>query len=186
MIKHLINPNTIICEIGVFKGDFSKELYSLLNPSKLVLIDIFEGITGSGDKNGNNFEYTNLNQSYNHLKSFFSEKNVDVLKGDSVNTLANNFDDNFFDMVYIDADHSYEGTMRDLNICYKKVKSGGWIMGHDFDINTNKTNNRYEFGVKKAVIDFCNKYNLYIYAKGMDGCVSFAINIKKSCHVNNP
>ena len=67
MIEHLVNKNGIYAEIGVFKGDFSKQLISLLNPQKLLLIDLFSGNQVSGDQNGNNVISANLEEEFNKL-----------------------------------------------------------------------------------------------------------------------
>lgn len=37
-----------------------------------------------------------------------------------------------FDLVFIDADHSYPGVRRDIENWYPVVKLGGWIGGHDY------------------------------------------------------
>ena len=37
----ILNKNIKVCEIGVFKGEFSKIILDILNPSELHLIDIF-------------------------------------------------------------------------------------------------------------------------------------------------
>jgi hypothetical protein len=173
MVFELVPKNGIYGEIGIFKGDFSKELLKL-EPQQLLLFDLFNNTTGSGDVDGNNFEMTNMNEEYNNIKNW----NIDCItlyKGDS-STNLNNLDISF-DMIYIDGDHSYEGCKRDLLAAFKKVKKGGWIMGHDYEQNFIKTKNKYDFGVKKAVDEFCKKHNLQIHAKAMDGCVSFAIKV---------
>ena len=36
------------------------------------------------------------------------------------------------DVVFIDADHSYEGAKEDIQNWLPKVKKGGWIGGHDY------------------------------------------------------
>ena len=38
-----------------------------------------------------------------------------------------------FDIVWIDADHSYESVARDIDLYCNKVKPGGIICGHDYD-----------------------------------------------------
>ena len=50
-------------------------------------------------------------------------------------------------------------------------------MGHDYEMNMNKAKTVYSFGVRKAVDEFCNTYKQTIYAKALDGCVSYAIQI---------
>ena len=61
MVCALIPSNGIIAEIGVFKGEFSRFLYSL-NPRKLILIDAFQGRTLSGDQDVNNVQWANLDE----------------------------------------------------------------------------------------------------------------------------
>lgn len=175
MIRGLVGESgPVICEIGVFNGDFAKEMMRTIKPSKLILIDLFEGVCGSGDQDGNNFRKIDLNQSYIHLSQYFDSTCVSIIKGDSVYNLSR-YPDGFFDLIYIDGDHSYEGCMRDLNIAMHKVKKNGWITGHDYEMNMNKAHIRYNFGVKQAVDEFCLKNNKSIYAKAYDGCVSYAI-----------
>ena len=70
---------------------------------------------------------------------------------------------------------SYEGVKRDLQIAWRIVKDGGYICGHDYETNPEKTKNHYDFGVKRAVEEFCKEKGVDICAKGMDGQVSFAI-----------
>jgi predicted O-methyltransferase YrrM len=89
------------------------------------------------------------------------------------------FDDNTFDMIYLDGDHEYKGVVKDLEVAYQKIKPNGWLMGHDYEMNMKKAKTSCHFGVKQAVDEFCERYNQRIYAKGMDGCVSFAIQLKK-------
>jgi hypothetical protein len=179
MIFDLVPKEGVYCEIGIFKGDLAKQLLKL-EPKRLVLLDLFEGVCGSGDQDGNNFEYTNLNESYANLTEYFStNQEVSIVKGDSSTSLSREPDDSF-DMIYIDGDHGYEGCKKDLLEAYKKVKNGGWIMGHDYEMNMNKAKTSYVFGVRKAVDEFCAEFSQKIYAKGNDGCVSYAIQILKA------
>jgi predicted O-methyltransferase YrrM len=130
---------------------------------------------GSGDHDGNNFGYVDLDKSYANLVQYYQAvPAIHVIRGDGVASL-NTYPDDTFDMVYIDADHSYEGCKRDLEAASKKVKVGGYIMGHDYEMNMAKAQNVYHFGVKQAVDEFCLARGLRICAKGLDGCVSYAI-----------
>jgi len=174
----IISPGGTYCEIGTLDGVFSKVIFDKLSPKNLVLIDLFQGTCGSGDQDGNNYKEYDLNFSYQELSSFFAEKPVKLLKGDSSSMLYT-FDDNTFDMIYIDGDHRYEGCRKDLEVAYKKCKSGGFIMGHDYEMNMSKAKTYYNFGVKQAVDEFCDKYKQNITYKAMDGCVSYAIKLNK-------
>jgi len=73
-------------------------------------------------------------------------KNIIEIKKES-SKLANEYSDDFFDMVYIDADHSYRSVKTDISSWFKKVKQGGIICGHDYCMD----------GVKKSVDEFFKK-----------------------------
>jgi len=179
MVEALIPKNKIIAELGVFQGTFMKELHKRLEPKKLVAVDLFSGLMTSGDEHGNDPIEISLDEAYNNLLKYTElYQEIELIKGYSEETIAK-YPDNYFDMIYVDADHSYYGCKRDLEICYKKIKPNGWLMGHDYEMNMNKAKYNYWFGVTDAVNEFCNEYNQKITAKGNDGCVSFGIKISK-------
>lgn len=164
--------NIKVAEIGVFKGDFSKFLFECINPSELYLIDIFEGYAGSGDKDGNNMQFTILEEEHKLLTKYFEgNKNVHIIKGYS-SVKLNSFENDFLDLVYIDASHEYQDVKSDLNISYNKVKNDGFICGHDYN------ESRFP-GVYRAVNEFCGEKNLEIKYLTKDGCPTFAIIVKK-------
>lgn len=45
---------------------------------------------------------------------------------------AREVEDGALDLVFIDADHSYEGCKADILAWGPKVRPGGWLMGHDY------------------------------------------------------
>lgn len=47
-------------------------------------------------------------------------------------TAAEEFEDRSVDLVFIDADRSYEGVLRDIEAWLPKVRQGGVISGHDY------------------------------------------------------
>ena len=63
---------------------------------------------------------------------------------------VNSFADESVDWVYIDGNHSYHSVLQDQDIWYPKVKKGGMIGGHDYNIPT----------VQAAVIAFAHVKNL--------------------------
>jgi len=65
-------------------------------------------------------------------------------------TAADQFKDNSCYFVFIDAGHSYESVLKDLNAWYPKVKSGGIFAGHDL----------IGEGVQKALREFCLKNDI--------------------------
>ena len=175
----VVPKHGVYAEIGVFKGQFSDVLCKVLQPQKLVLIDLFSGFEVSGDQDGNNMERANLESVYTHLVAVSKTyPALSVRKGDS-STILNSFPNNTFDMIYIDGDHSYQGMRKDLDVALLKVKPGGWILGHDFGQNFEKAKRVHKFGVEKAVREVCIQFNQSVTVLGMDGCISFGIRVRK-------
>jgi len=57
---------------------------------------------------------------------------------------ASSITDDGLDFIFIDADHSYEGALRDFKQFWPKVKKGGIFAGHDLNLP----------GVNKAIREF--------------------------------
>lgn len=175
LLKELIPRDGVYAEVGVLKGEFAAQIKQQLNPSKLFLIDRFEGKYFSGDKDGNNYMCFDLHECYEQIVDLYKDDpTISVLKHDSITGISC-IPNESLDMIYIDADHSYQMCYNDLNAAWPKVKKDGFICGHDLEIYALKAENYYVFEVKKAVNDFCAKFRQTICAKALDGCVSFAI-----------
>jgi len=179
MVRAIAKPGFRICEVGVFLGQFAQTLLTTL-PEELVLIDPWSGKCQSGDQDGQNVVVADLDAVYPKIVEHFRRwPQVKVERGLSTNVLKK-FPDNYFDMIYIDGDHSYEGCKADLELAYTKVKPGGWICGHDMGCNLLKCKTAWCFGVEQAVKEFCETRGQRIAALGLDGCISYAIPLKKS------
>lgn len=100
---------------------------------------------------------------------------VSVLKGKSQDILSL-FGANKFDIIFIDADHSYTGCRNDIIACAPLLVEGGVLCGDDLELQINeidvanaesikegdvavdpKTGNRFHPGVTLAVGEFFNK-----------------------------
>jgi hypothetical protein len=88
------------------------------------------------------------NNFYNRLKNKIESKRCIPIQLDSISA-ATNFMDASVDVIYIDADHSYESVKSDLNIWYPKIRDGGFICGHDYQVSGGTWP-----GVTKAVDEF--------------------------------
>lgn len=157
-----------IVEVGVFKGEYSKELIKKFSPKKIYLVDIFEGYVKSGDKDGINYQTVNLNDEFIKLKKEYeTNPSVNIIKSDSKSFLKQ-LSDETIDLIYIDGDHSYEAVKNDLQLSFSKVKNNGYICGHDY------IEPRFS-GVVRAVNEFCEENNLTIKYITNDGCPSYCI-----------
>lgn len=172
--------NPAILEIGVFKGEFLDYIVSNCKFGSIDAVDLFEGYSCSGDVDGNNVVWYNIALSYIELNNKYKDMStINIYKSDSC-VFLKKIDNKLYDIIYIDGDHSYEGVKNDLVNSFNKIKNGGYIMGHDYEMNMDKAKNSYNFGVKQAVDEFCSTYNQRIIAKAIDGCVSYCIKINKT------
>jgi len=162
-----IPKNSILAEIGVDKGDFSERLYEKCNPKHLYLIDLWSS-KRYGEKKFNIVK----NRFYDQLK----KDEVKIFRDDSINVVLN-FDDNFFDWIYIDTDHSFNTTYKELITWKSKVKRNGIISGHDYMMgNWKKT---YRYGVIEAVHKFCVEYSWEMIFLTIDQTENLSFAIKR-------
>lgn len=158
------------CEIGIFEGAFSNYIIEKKNPRKYYMVDVFEGMAVSGDKDGNNMKTISLEQSYRSLsEKYKNNKQIIIYKGIS-DLFFQQIESNSLDFAYIDGDHGYHAVRRDLENARDKVKPNGIISGHDYT-------ERFP-GVMLAVDDFLSQYSLNMLVTE-DGCPSYIINNKK-------
>jgi hypothetical protein len=144
---NLLPKNAVVAELGVDEGLFSKEIIQKCEPKKLHLIDAWDSKQYTIEK----MEITKQN-----LKKELMDNTIYFHQGFSFVELEK-LEDNYFDWVYIDTDHSYETTKKELNICLKKIKTDGLITGHDYV--TRCYNNFTRYGVVEAVNEFCLENN---------------------------
>ncbi len=156
-------------ELGVFRGEFAKEILKKTSPEELYLVDIWEGEMGSGDKDGDN--YVKVQDMQNIYLSLFhqtkTKNNIFVVRSDSTSFLKS-CEENYFDSIYVDADHSEEAVYNDMVNSFRVIKAGGYLMGHD-----------YHHQIKTAVDKFCVDYNQNIIHVTEDGCPTFLIIANK-------
>lgn len=140
-ISKLINENNYkkVAEIGVFEGDMACDVISATNLDLYVLVDPepkarFYDFLKSG--------YNKINPRVLFMR-MFSKESVEIIPDGSL------------DLVFIDADHSYESVKEDIKIWKSKIRKGGILSGHDYE-------HRMFKGVKEAVDDSLENFNLEI------------------------
>jgi hypothetical protein len=132
-----------VAEIGVDRGEFSELILEITEPVLLHLIDIW-----SNDRyHGGLFE--RVTDKFGKL---IENGRVQIHRKLSTDA-AEDFQDNYFDWIYIDTDHSYEITRDELLKYALKVKNDGIIAGHDYSMG--EWVNSYRYGVIEAVHEFC-------------------------------
>lgn len=152
-------PRGAVCaEIGVWRGEFSERILQHTNPRKLHLIDpwLFQPHyprrTYGGRVAGNQPDMDCIFEDV--ATRFRHTANVVLHRGRSADVLPQ-FDDGYFDWVYIDGDHSFEAVLADLRMCFAKTKSDGVIAGDDFTWSK-----REGYPVSRAVQEFVEQTGL--------------------------
>ena len=110
---------------------FSRVIFEKTQPNELHLID---------------------NDFSQFAPDFLSEKigkRVFIHSGDSATIMEEVFCDDYFDVIYIDADHTYDGVSKDISAAKKKIKPGGLMAFNDY-MNWSPLESR-EYGVMRAV-----------------------------------
>lgn len=158
IIEKIKNP--IVCEVGVRFGNYF-DLIVTPNVFKAYGVDIWRD-TGNQGQNDAFYDQNSLDNQYcDVFKKYMDNPKVTLIREFS-SKAANFFDDEYFDFIYIDADHTYESVKTDLDAWYPKVKKGGILSGHDFipTITTIQLGHAVPFGVEQAVFEFKLRNNI--------------------------
>lgn len=123
-------PSTWV-EVGVFHGGslawLGVEVVNRGLPVTIHAVDTFQGWEGTlrGDALRASFD-RNTEPLRAHLGERFQVHAMPSVEA------ARNFADGSLDVVWIDADHSYEAVLADIAAWWPKVRPGGWIGGDDY------------------------------------------------------
>jgi len=144
-------PKTF-CEVGVAFGMQSFEILISTNVEKLYGVDPYKNFPDYQDPM--NLPQPLFDLVYYHVHKRFESfgSRATLIRALSVQA-AQLFAPHSLDMVYIDANHSYEGVQADLSAWYDKVKPGGIISGDDYGGATFP-------GVTQAVDEFIARNHL--------------------------
>lgn len=138
-----------VCELGVFKGDHFMEMIKH-GPKLAVAVDSWDNKGVHSEKDAS---YTNdeLNEQYLNFKNKVNKFTFVKIIKDYTDNASRLFPNEYFDFVYIDADHSTKECYKDITNWYPKVKTGKFLVGHDY---------RRGFGVVDAVNKFIKENEL--------------------------
>lgn len=144
--------NPVVAEIGVFVAALSEQLLAARPDLTLYMVDCWGENQADHYKDTNDFHANASNEQQRGWEKNARDKveqygdRAIICKGLSTK-IAEDFDDGFFDLVFVDADHSYKGCLEDIKAWEGKVKKGGYISGHDYENNEAD----FKFGVTEAV-----------------------------------
>ena len=138
------------------EGEWYKRICNNLYNAKIIEIGSYEGLSLSYIKdtiknNNNTIWSVEINPKYK-LKNNLKNWGIELINKSSFEA-SKLFENCYFDLVFIDANHSYENINQDIKVWIPKIKNNGIISGHDYDT--------FWTGVKKAVDEnFNNKLKL--------------------------
>jgi len=144
-------------EIGVLKGEFSKEIIDCLEPHTHTMIDI-------------NTDLIDVTLFEN------TKTEIEIINGKSADTLKN-FTENNFDFIYIDAAHDENSVTVDLLHCARILVPNGVIMLNDY-MNWSP-NQGVEYGVMNAVNDFLNANGFEMIGIAIDATVAYDVALRR-------
>lgn len=139
-IPNVLNKKSFVAiELGVAKGEFSKQLLETYSEMYLFSVDAWAGDRGHDER-----EYIDTSK----MLLPFKERNS-IIRTYFENALFE-FDDEFFDFVYIDGyAHTGQDGGKTLNDWWSKVSKGGIMAGHDYDTMYQETINTVDKFVKE-------------------------------------
>jgi hypothetical protein len=131
----LLPKSKVFAEIGVLLGDFSEKILRICEPHHFVGIDIFR-IHELPMLWGRPTTEVLGNRTHgafyrDRFSDFISQGRMTVLEVDSVTAMARLPNDSL-DIVYVDADHSYDAVCRDLSVIKHKIRDDGLIIMNDY------------------------------------------------------
>ena len=133
MLEHL-PKNAVVAEVGVATGDFSQEILKRADPSELHLIDYWKSSRLAAGATPQGFVgrmFGTEVSAWEKVNSRFFEKieskKVQLHRGFSWEKLAE-FEDEYFDWIYLDAAHDFDSVVKDLEVASKKLtwRDTGW------------------------------------------------------------
>ena len=165
-VKTLLPDNPKILEIGVEAGHLSKKLMKVFEPSELHLLDPWEW----NPSNGKIYQQSHMNGVPTAHSSVHMQIEIERLFAKEIrdrvvfthrgysSDLVDNFQDGYFDFIYIDGCHLYESVKEDLYNYLPKLQINGVLGGHDYIsketlfVQEGVTyTNQLGYGIKQAV-----------------------------------
>ena len=147
-----IKTGGVILEVGVAAGDFSEAILQNAKPTKLYLLDTYDQSDIQLAKSERKSRY-GLGENLAYIKNKFKNNpEVMTLHGLSQNLLPElSQGTEKFDMIYLDAMHTYEEVCTDIENSISLLKEDGILAVNDYVLSDE---NGETYGVVQAVNNF--------------------------------
>lgn len=119
-------------EVGIAGGQHIKYLMENTNIEKIYGIDPYEYSVWNVGVNVDN-EYGSMDKLFYDVSEMLKhyDNRVELIRKKSLDASLN-FKDESLDFVFIDAGHDYKDCLDDISFWHKKIRKGGFVMGHDW------------------------------------------------------
>lgn len=147
-------------EVGCWKGRsaiyLAVEIHNKEKDIKLYCVD-----TWKGSEEHTDFEEVKNDKLYDiFIENIQPVKHIITPVRKPSLEAAQDFEDEFFDFIFIDAAHDYENVSKDIRAWYPKLKKGGFFAGHDYNNSWTEVN--------RAVDDWIRENNLSLEMAGQE------------------
>jgi predicted O-methyltransferase YrrM len=137
LIRQVARPQCKMAEIGSWLGTGSTQVFlaelATIEKAELVCIDTWKGSENVQAHQEIAKSHDVLNTFRANISGKCEKTNVTTVISNSI-TAAGIICDNVFDLVFIDADHSYQSVRDDIAAWRRTVKKGGILCGHDCEM----------------------------------------------------
>ena len=165
--ENLSSKDLYVLEIGVHKGDFSKQLANNFDPKKLILVDPWiayddEVYSNSWYGKSSISNQVIQDQYFLDIKKYFENE----IRLETVEVHRKTSDDFFhqnqlkFDLIYIDGNHLFDFVVRDITNSLNFINRDGIIVLDDYGVT-----GWWNDGITKAVNFFKKKKSIKIIRK---------------------
>ena len=173
ILENLSNKDLHVLEIGIHKGDFSKQLAKQLRPKKLILVDPWiaydddiyaKSWYGNSSKSNQSIQDKYFLDIRKYFENEIKIRTVEIHRKTSDNFFNKN--QNMFDLIYIDGNHLFDFVKRDIINSLKFIKQDGIIVLDDYNVVgwwDDGITKAVDFFKKKKLIKIIRKHNLFDY-----------------------
>ena len=173
ILENLSNKDLHVLEIGIHKGDFSKQLAKQLKPKKLILVDPWiaydddiyaKSWYGNSSKSNQSIQDKYFLDIRKYFENEIKISTVEIHRKTSDNFFNKN--QNMFDLIYIDGNHLFDFVKKDIINSLKFIKQDGIIVLDDYNVVgwwDDGITKAVDFFKKKKLIKIIRKHNLFDY-----------------------
>jgi hypothetical protein len=142
-IERLVRQNgwTKGAELGVWMGQTFTHLVRTCKHLHIIGVDLYAPQPENNGpekwtagENGHPWDHETYYKRMLQFSAQYPDR-AQIIKGYTTE-VAETLEDGSLDFVFIDADHGYEGCLRDIKAWAPKVRKGGYVMGHDIHFPT--------------------------------------------------